>query len=146
MAGLTAITIDDLREFIAKHYTLANLTLGIAGDIPKDAEGSLKAALGRLPEGHQRLAYPVTAAAPVGLQVEILEKETRSVAISFGHPIAVRRGHPDFVALWLARAWLGEHRASNGRLYNRIREIRGMTYVYYAYSSLPRGMYQFFPT
>jgi zinc protease len=81
-----------------------------------------------------------------GLQVEILEKDTRSVAISLGHPITVRRGHPDFVALWLARAWLGEHRASNGRLYNRIREVRGMNYGDYAYiEAFPRGMYQFFP-
>ena len=51
-----------------------------------------------------------------------------------------------FVALWLARAWLGEHRASNGRLYNRIREVRGMNYGDYAYiEAFPRGMYQFFP-
>jgi zinc protease len=63
-----------------------------------------------------------------------------------GHPITVRRGDPDFVALWLARAWLGEHRASNGRLYNRIREVRGMNYGDYAYiEAFPGGMYQFFP-
>jgi zinc protease len=99
-----------------------------------------------LPEGQPRLAYPVTAESPSGLRVEIIEKETRSVAISMGHPISVRRGHPDFVALWLARAWLGEHRASNGQLYNRIREVRGMNYGDYAYiEAFPRGMYQFFP-
>ena len=32
----------------------------------------------------------------------------------------------DFVALYLARTWLGEHRASMSRLYQRIREVRGM--------------------
>ncbi len=80
------------------------------------------------------------------MRVEIVRKDTRSVAISFGHPISVRRSDPDFVALWLARAWLGEHRASNGRLYNRIREVRGMNYGDYAYvEAFPRGMYQFFP-
>jgi zinc protease len=89
---------------------------------------------------------PVSATEPSGLNVEIVEKETRSVAVSLGHPIDVRRGDPDFVALWLARAWLGEHRASNGRLYQRIREIRGMNYGDYAYiEAFPRGMYQFFP-
>jgi zinc protease len=31
------------------------------------------------------------------------------------------------------RAWLGEHRASVGRLYERIREVRGMNYGDYAY-------------
>ena len=88
----------------------------------------------------------VTTREVAGLNVEIVKKETRSVAVSFGHPIEVRRGHPDFIALWLARAWLGEHRASNGRLYNRIREVRGMNYGDYAYiEAFPRGMYQFFP-
>jgi len=48
--------------------------------------------------------------------------------------------------LWLARAALGEHRASNGRLFGRIRELRGMNYGDYAYiEAFPRGMYQFFP-
>jgi zinc protease len=50
------------------------------------------------------------------------------------------------VALSVARAWLGEHRASSGRLFQRIREVRGMNYGDYAYiEAFPRGMYQFFP-
>ena len=146
VSGLEAVSLDDVREFIGKYYTRANLVLGITGDVPADAETKLNDALGGLPEGQPRLAYPVTGIQPGGLQVEILEKDTRSVAVSFGHPIGVRRGDPDFVALWLARAWLGEHRASNGRLYNRIREVRGMNYGDYAYiEAFPRGMYQFFP-
>ncbi|MGE0598353.1 MAG: M16 family metallopeptidase [Dehalococcoidia bacterium] len=145
-SGIESITIEDVREFISRHYTRANLTFGVAGDIQPEQEAAIKRSLGSLPEGTARLAYPVTAAQPQGLNVEIIEKETRSVAISIGHPIDVRRGHPDFVALWLARAWLGEHRASNGRLYNRIREVRGMNYGDYAYiEAFPRGMYQFFP-
>ena len=145
-SGLESITIEDVRDFIGKHYTRANLTLGITGDVKPDQDAALKRALGRLPEGAPRLAYPVTADFGRGLNIEIVEKETRSVAISLGHPIDVRRGHPDFVALWLARAWLGEHRASNGQLYNRIREVRGMNYGDYAYiEAFPRGMYQFFP-
>jgi zinc protease len=83
---------------------------------------------------------------PNGIEVEIVEKDVRATAISFGHPIEVRRGHPDFLALWLARAWLGEHRSSSSRLYQRIREERGMNYGDYAYiEAFPRGMFQFFP-
>ena len=146
VGGIEAITLDDVRGFIAANFTQANLTLGITGDISQEAHAKLLETLGKLPAGepHQRSA--ITGVAGTGLQVEILEKETRSVGISFGHPITVRRGDQDFVALWLARAWLGEHRASNGRLYNRIREVRGMNYGDYAYvEAFPRGMYQFFP-
>ncbi|MFI4945481.1 MAG: M16 family metallopeptidase, partial [Burkholderiales bacterium] len=80
------------------------------------------------------------------LSVEIVEKETRATAISFGHPIAVTRKHPDYPALYLARTWLGEHRSSTSHLYQRIREVRGMNYGDYAYiEAFPRGMFQFFP-
>jgi len=42
--------------------------------------------------------------------------------------------------------WLGEHRLSSGRLYQRIREERGINYGDYAYiEAFPRGMFQFFP-
>jgi len=88
----------------------------------------------------------VTPCSPRGLEIEIIAKETRATAISLGWPIPVTRNHPDFPALWLARAWLGEHRASNGRLYQRLREIRGMNYGDYAYiEAFPGGMYGFFP-
>jgi zinc protease len=58
----------------------------------------------------------------------------------------VTRAHPDYAALYLARAWLGEHRSSVSHLYQRIRETRGMNYGDYAYiEAFPRGMFQFFP-
>jgi zinc protease len=78
--------------------------------------------------------------------VEIVEKETRGTAISLGHPIDVLRGHPDFVALWLARTWLGEHRSATSHLYQRIREARGLNYGDYAYvEAFPRGMFETTP-
>jgi zinc protease len=80
------------------------------------------------------------------MDVHIIAKDTRATAISFGFPIEVTRAHPDFPALSIARVWLGEHRASSGRLYQRIRNVRGMNYGDYAYiEAFPRGMFQFFP-
>ena len=69
----------------------------------------------------------IEAKPPSGLEVEILEKDTRATAISFGFPIDVTRAHPTFAALSVARAWLGEHRLASGQLYQRIREVRGST-------------------
>ena len=64
-----------------------------------------------------------------------------------GHPIPVTRNMADFAALNVARAWLGEHRASLSHLYDRIREARGLNYGDYAYIEYfnrPGG--QFFPS
>jgi zinc protease len=73
----------------------------------------------------------------------LIEKEAPGVAVSFGFPIEVRRGEPDWIALWLARSYLGEHRSSNSHLYQRIREARGMNYGDYAYIEyFPRGMFR----
>ena len=91
-------------------------------------------------------APPCAARGPPGSKSRSFEKDTRATAISFGFPIDVTRAHPDFAALSIARAWLGEHRIGSGRLYQRIREVRGINYGNYAYiEAFPRGMFQFFP-
>jgi zinc protease len=127
-------------------FTRANLTVGVSGDVPDDLINELQTRLRALPEGPAAPRVRIDAVRPVATTVEILEKDTRATAISFGFPIDVARAHPDFAALSVARAWLGEHRLSTGRLYDRIRETRGMNYGDYAYiEAFPRGMFQFFP-
>jgi zinc protease len=145
-AGIASITLDDVRAFVAEHYSLAGLHAGVSGDIPPALLDRVRHELGGLAAGKQTVPVEVSGRMPQGLEVEIVAKETRATAISLGHPIEVTRPHPDFAALWLARSWLGEHRASNGRLFDRIREVRGLNYGNYAYvEAFPRGMHQFFP-
>jgi len=146
VAGIESLTPADVRSFMAGYYTLANLDLGLAGDVPATFIERVRDELSRLPRGTPATPPPVAGRPTNAMEVEIIEKDTRATAISFGHPIAVTRNHPDFIPLWLARAWLGEHRASHGRLFQRIRELRGMNYGNYAYvEAFPRGMYQSFP-
>jgi zinc protease len=146
VAGIDAITANDVKQFAKAMYTRANLTIGLSGDVPDDMLTSLRVALSALPPGPAATKATVHVTRPSGIDVEILEKDTRATAISFGFPIDVTRAHPDFAALSIARAWLGEHRIALGRLYQRIREIRGMNYGDYAYiEAFPRGMFQFFP-
>ncbi|HEX3582243.1 MAG TPA: insulinase family protein, partial [Thermoanaerobaculia bacterium] len=151
VAGINAITLDDVRDFIAKNYTRGNLVIGIAGDYPAALRTRLDKELAALPEGGapsegKKSLAPIAGQTTDGLNVEIIQKDTRSTAISMGMPIPVTREHPDFAALNVARAWLGEHRASTGRLYQRLREIRGLNYGDYAYIEFftrPGGL--FFP-
>ena len=146
VAGINAITLDDVRKFVGEQYTQARLSVGVAGNAPDELLRTLQGELARLPAGARQDAANWKAARPSGMEVEILEKDTRSTAISLGHPIEVTRAHPDFAALSVARVWLGEHRASSGRLFQRIRDVRGMNYGDYAYiEAFPRGMYQFCP-
>jgi zinc protease len=145
--SLDAITLDDVKDFWKRAYTQGALKVGIAGDASDDKIAMLKRELAKLPAGAglPAVARPI-GKKPSGIEVEIIEKDTRATAISFGFPIEVNRAHPDYPALWLAKTWLGEHRESSGKLYLRIRELRGMNYGDYAYiEAFPRGMFQFFP-
>jgi zinc protease len=147
LAGIQAVALHDVKAFWNSAYTRSNALVGIAGDAPPEVKAKLAEALEQL-QGQSTLKDPgkIVGRRPQGVEVEIVQKETRATAISFGLPIEVTRSHPDFVALSVARTWLGEHRSSTSHLYNRIREIRGMNYGDYAYiEAFPRGMFQFFP-
>ena len=52
----------------------------------------------------------------------------------------MKRGDPDYPALLVMQSYFGPHRLSGGRLYQRIREVRGINYGDYAYIEyFPRG-------
>ena len=151
VAGITAITLDDVKKFVDANYNATNVVVGLSGAYPETLVQRLTTELGALGAGDEEKSIAQLPAIkgdqPNGLEVEIIKKETRATAISLGHPIPVTRNHPDFAALNLARVWLGEHRASSGRLYDRIREVRGLNYGDYAYIEFfnrPGG--QFFPS
>jgi len=151
VAGLESITLDDVKKFIADNYNASNVVVGLSGDYPSTLVARLTSDLGALGAGAEETALAalpaIKGAVPTGLQVQIIKKETRATAISMGHPIPVTRNMADFAALNLARVWLGEHRASSGRLYDRIRETRGLNYGDYAYVEFfNRPGRQFFPS
>ena len=145
--GIKSITLDDVKSFVRDRYTLGDLKVGLSGDVPNGFVQVSSAILAGLPAGKPASrATPFTAKRPQGMEVEIIKKDTRSTAISFGLPIVVTRSHPDFAALNVARSYLGEHRMSNAHLYQRIRAVRGMNYGDYAYiEAFPGGMFRFFP-
>jgi zinc protease len=151
IAGIKAITLDDVKKFIADHYNASNVVVGLSGDYPESLVKRLTADLGALGAGGEEQALaqlaPFKGKTPQGLDVQIVKKDTRATAISMGHPIPVTRNSADFAALNVARAWLGEHRAPLSHLYDRIREARGLNYGDYAYIEyFNRPGSQFFPS
>lgn len=146
VAGLDAVTLEDVRRFVRERYVRADVVLGVGGDLPPGLIERVRRALAALPEGAAPPRLRVEGRRPRGLEVEIVEKDTRGTAISVGQPLGVLRGDPDYVPLLVARTWLGEHRSSTSRLYQRIREARGLSYGAYAYlEAFPRGMFQLTP-
>jgi zinc protease len=146
IGALQKLTIDDVRAFYRAHYTRANLTIGLAGGYPNGFSQRVESDFARLPDGtadKKRFDAPKLLA---GTRVNIVTRDTRSTAISLGFPIDVNRASKDWPALAVAASYLGQHRSSNGYLYQRLREARGLNYGDYAYVEyFPRGMFQFTP-
>jgi zinc protease len=146
VSDLEKITLDDVRNFYDRRYTQTNLTLGLAGGFPTNFPAMVASDFAALPMGApDQIASSEPSLAP-GLKIEIVERETRSTAISIGFPLAVTRADKDYPALALIASYFGQHRSSNGHLYQRLREARGLNYGDYAYIEyFPRGMFQFAP-
>ena len=142
VSALERITLDDVKNFYHGEYSQSHLMLGIAGGYPPDFVDRVKKDFRTLPESagfrpREEWAKPIERT-----RVVIVEKDTRSVAISLGFPIALTRQQPDYAALLVATSYLGQHRMSSGLLYREMREKRGLNYGDYAYIEyFPRGMY-----
>jgi len=142
VSDLQAITLDDVKAFYRDYYTVANITVGLSGGYPESFPARVSNDLQKLGAGLNALLDIPAVPMPEGQKAVLIEKETPGVAVSFGFPIEVRRGDPDWVALWLVRSYLGEHRSTNSHLFQRIRETRGMNYGDYAYIEyFPNGMF-----
>lgn len=131
--AVKSITLDDVRQFYTTHYTRDNVVVGLGGGYEPSLLARLKSDLAKLPAS----AAPTVAAPQIkpisGLHVTLVEKNTDSTAISLGFPLGVVRGDQDWYALAIANSWLGEHRNSSGRLFQVIREKRGLNYGDYSY-------------
>jgi zinc protease len=147
VSALQKMTIPDLQGFYRQHYTQANLIIGMAGGYPPEFPARVKRDFAALPAGAPDRFDELPAPARItNKRVTLIQKDTRSVAWSLGYPIDVKRGDPDFPAMLLATSWLGQHRESGGRLFGRMRELRGLNYGDYAYLEyFPRGMFSFEP-
>jgi zinc protease len=168
VSALKALTVQDVKDFWAQHFTKDNVVIALGGSYPADLPDRLVADMARLPEGATAVtataatgtievkagtpanvvvgsakpeATPAPKPAPIqGRHVTIVTKTGDRTAISAGVPIDLQRGSREYYALWIANSWLGEHRNSSSHLYQVIREARGMNYGDYTYiEAYPNG-------
>jgi len=133
VSNLDAITLDDVKAHYARCFTIDNVTVGISGGYPPALVERVTRALQNLPAGRPARGTLATPSPILDVEVLAVEKDCMATAISIGYPIDVTRSDPDFYALLVANSHLGEHRTFNGRLMNRMREVRGLNYGDYSY-------------
>src|SRR5688572_3924963 len=134
-SGIEKITLKDVKDHFYRMYTTQNLIIGIAGNYTGTLPGKIKKLFSKkFPSQPGTVLQPGKANMPQGIEVEIIsKKEALGSAIFTGFPLPITRKDNEFAALMIANSWLGEHRKSYSRLYQKIREQRSMNYGDYTY-------------
>ena len=133
VSSLEALTLADLKEFYLAQFARDRLTVALGGGYPVGFDEVVRRDFAALPlRGKTKRGVP-RPRGPRENELLLIEKPARGVAVSIGFPIDIRRGHADYPALLLACSALGQHRMSSGRLFTRMRQVRGLNYGDYAY-------------
>jgi zinc protease len=134
VSGVEAIHLDDVKQHYHNFFGNANLTIGIAGNYSSEFLSQIKSDFSKLPAAASAIPQPGKGRQPNSFEVEIVAKDNAlGSAIFAGFPMDLTRANDDFAALMVANSWLGEHRKSYSRLYQKIREQRSMNYGDYTY-------------
>jgi predicted Zn-dependent peptidase len=130
-ASINAMRRDDVADFFVTNYVPANIVVAGAGAVDHD---DLVAAAGSLSDARGGGANP-TRSAPARLQSSVVvdEQDTEQVHVCIGMP-TVPLGHDDRYPLAVIDQLLGGGLSS--RLFQEVREKRGLAYSIYTYRSL----------
>jgi predicted Zn-dependent peptidase len=123
---------EDLLEYVRGHYSLSNLVIGLSGAFdPEQSQRMIESRLS-LPDVNNGARYLPAPGALTQPQVLLLRKDTEQAHICLGTR-AVSYLDPDRYALDLLITILGEGMSS--RLFQEIREKRGLAYDVHSYAS-----------
>lgn len=148
-ASVGSITLDEVKAHYQRAFTRNNVSLGMAGNYSQDMLDQFKTDLSALPDADFAPPAPSAARQPSGIEVEIIAKDDAfGSAIFTGAPLGITRADDEFAALMIANSWMGEHRKSYSRLYQKLRETRSMNYGDYSYIEWysQGGLYQLPPS
>ncbi len=133
-ASVKAITLEDIKQHYAAFFTRNNVMIGVVGNYSGRFLKRLKKDIAQLSATKPVLPQPGKARTAEGVEVEIIAKEGAfGSAIFTGAPLSITRADDEFAALMIANSWMGEHRKSYSRLYQKIRQARSMNYGDYSY-------------
>jgi zinc protease len=126
LESVAAITVADLKSFVADRLARDNLVIGVVGDIaPKALAKILDSVFGKLPAKAMPWTVPDGEPRDAGRTI-VIEKAVPQSAIVFAGK-GVMRNDPDFYAAYVMNHILGGS-GFTSRLYDVIREKRGLAY------------------
>lgn len=127
---ISSVPVPTIAEWHDGRYTGANIVVAAAGNVEHDAVVEIvSSAVGPLRPGTRALSAPPAGAAPV---LRFHEKETEQYHLCIGGP-GIPRGDDRRFALRVLDTILGG--STSSRLFQEVRERRGLAYSVFSYAS-----------
>lgn len=131
LESVPIIVRDDLKAYVGRVLARDNLKIGVVGDIDAKQLGIvLDQVFGGLPAKADLRALPEAKMQSIGKKLEV-DLDVPQTVVNFGG-LGVPRKDPDFIAAYIVNHVLGGGSFSS-RLYNEVREKRGLAYSVYSY-------------
>lgn len=128
---IKAITVDDLRQFVAQRLARDNLVIGVVGDVTaEDLAGLLDSTFGNLPEKAAPVMVAETQPGAPG-KVIVERRSIPQTVVVFGEG-GIKRQDPEWYAAYVMNYILGGGGFSS-RLMEEVRVKRGLAYSVYSY-------------
>ncbi len=123
---VAAITVADMREFVAERLARDNLVIGAVGDITREELAKeIEGAFGKLPAKAKPWKIPEITPSLDG-RTTVIDKAVPQSAIVFADK-GLKRDDPDFYAAYVMNHIFGSG-GFTSRLYEEIREKHGLVY------------------
>ncbi len=131
MESVPNIKVEDMQALVRERFALDRLKIAVIGDVtPEDLAILLDRTFGGLPKTSNLPVIADVEVAGTG-DLVVVDKNLPQSIVSFGHQ-GIKRGHPDYYAAYVVNYILGGGGMSS-RLYEEIREKRGLAYSVYSY-------------
>ncbi len=131
--SIASVTVADMRRLVAERFARDQLIVGVVGDITPDELGPLlDRAFGGLPATGSPVQLPEATLYAAG-QTFIVRQDVPQSVVLFGHA-GLKRDHPDYYTAYVMNYVLGGGSFAS-RLYDEVREKRGLAYSVYSYLS-----------
>ena len=125
------IGADDLKGYVTRVLARDTLKISVVGDIDAATLGLLlDRVFGALPAKAELTPVPTASMHAVGRRT-VVDLDVPQTVLSFGG-IGIARKDPDFIAAYVVNHVLGGG-SMTSRLYNEVREKRGLAYGVYTY-------------
>ncbi len=135
-AALEKLTRKDLERYHARAVERSSLVVSIAGDLPQaEAFKLIDTIFSKLPKSAAALPQ-FDAALPSRAKLKHVHLEDKSsIDYMLGIATGITKDHADYPALLLGLQILGNRSGFTGRLMRTVREVEGLTYGVYAFTS-----------